>query len=127
VIVLPASWRRELRIAKYAASKEILVAAQELSRDVGPDGIGSPIHAAAILLAIVIAICLAVVNVLVSPDVTAAPGSSLVPASAVVALNPPVKAGNLPASHSAGQGSEWTDNSRECGPAMATDSNCMCD
>ena len=103
------------------------MAANELSRDPSPGGMGSPIHGAAILVAICIAICLAIVDVLLSPNVTAAPGSSLVPASAVIALNPPVKADNLPASQPAGQGSEWTDNSRECGQAMTTDSNCMCD
>jgi hypothetical protein len=109
-------------------NKEMFVATKDSSRDAGSHRLGSPIQAAPILLAVVIAMYLAVagvVHVLVSRDAAAVvPDSSPTPASAATASDPPVSAGQS-SSDSVDQDSERTDNSRECRPSAAIDSKCI--
>jgi hypothetical protein len=93
---------------------DIPVATKDSSCNAGSDSIGSPMQAAVILFAIIIAVCLAVANVLVSTDAVAvAPDRSLMPAMVVAAANPPVDAGKSPPVDSAGQVSERTEHSRD--------------
>jgi hypothetical protein len=110
-------------------NKEMFMATRDSIRDAGSDRIGSRIQAAPILLAIVIAMYLAaagVVHVLVSRDAAAVvPDSSRTPASAATASDSPISAGQSPPSDSLGDGSERTDNSRECRPSAAIDSKCI--
>jgi hypothetical protein len=106
------------------------VATKDPSHDA--DSTRSTIRAAAVLHSINIAMFLAVavivyLHVLTSHDASAAiaPASSTRPSAAATALSPTIEVTESPPRDSLGQAPERTDNSRECRPSAAIDSNCI--
>ena len=97
-----------------------------------PDSTRSTIRAATVLHSINIAMFLAVavivyLHVLTSHDASAAiaPASSMAPSAAATASSPTLEVAESPRSDSRGQVLKRTDNSRECRPSAAIDSNCI--
>lgn len=98
---------------------EISVATKDSSRNAGCNGIGSPTQVAVVLFAIAIAMCLAVVNVLIATEAVAVAPDRSMPSLAIAAANLPVSARKSPPTDSAvhviGTDGKFARMRAECG------------